>query len=280
MCLGSPEAECPDHPYVQLLKAWQDFHKPPETMSIELVCRILASVVQSEDPDAKAAAYTSLAHGVTAESDADSLRHRLLGEEYRGAVEDLRRRMEGLFSSQPCVAQFLTPGGFDGLLALVARNQQGVASNAFATYAHRLEARAAGTQDEAQTEQLLDVLYGEVENHVGCQFMDCEGTGLYAGQAMLNHSCRPNAEIAFPFNNSTLAVNATRSIEEGEQIFISYLDPCTLGRGRHSRNKVLRENYLFACGCDKCVEQRDDESVTSEEDMEDEEEEEEEIGDE
>ena len=134
-----------------------------------------------------------------------------------------------------------------------------------------------GTADDAQTGQLLDVLYGEVEAHVGMDFMDAEGTGLYSGQAMLNHSCRPNAEIAFPFNNAMLAVNATSAIEPGEQIFISYLDPCVLERSRHSRNRVLKENYLFSCGCEKCFEQKDDESVTSEEDMEDEEEEEEDI---
>ena len=278
MCLGCHPSECPEHPYLQLIRAWQDIHKPPETMSIELLGRVLASVILADDPDAKAAVYTTLMHAtVTDDGEDDPLRHRLLGEQYRGAVEDLRRRFEGLFGSQPCVARFLTPDGFDGLLALAARNQQGVASNAFATYAKKLESHVEGTADEAQTGQLLDVLYGEVEAHVGMDFMDAEGTGLYSGQAMLNHSCRPNAEIAFPFNNATLAVNATSAIEPGEQIFISYLDPCVLERSRHSRNRVLKENYLFSCGCEKCFEQKDDESVTSEEDMEDEEEEEEDI---
>ena len=62
-----------------------------------------------------------------------------------------------------------------------------------------------------------------MEDNVG-QFLDNEGSGLYFIQSHINHSCVPNAIVEFPFNNHELVVNATKSIEPGEQIFISYLD--------------------------------------------------------
>ncbi|GAA6093619.1 histone-lysine N-trimethyltransferase SMYD5 isoform X1 [Tachysurus ichikawai] len=49
------------------------------------------------------------------------------------------------------------------------------------------------------------------------------------------------------------------------EICISYLDCCQRDRSRHSRHKILRENYLFVCSCQKCVAQMDDTDVTSEE---------------
>lgn len=58
--------------------------------------------------------------------------------------------------------------------------------------------------------------------------------------------------------------------ETGEEICISYLDDCLLSRSRHSRQKELRENYLFSCTCEKCEEQKNDLDVTSEEEEEEE----------
>lgn len=55
----------------------------------------------------------------------------------------------------------------------------------------------------------------------------------------------------------------------GEEICISYLDDCLLSRSRHSRQKELRDNYLFNCTCQKCEEQKNDPDVTSEEEDDD-----------
>lgn len=78
----------------------------------------------------------------------------------------------------------------------------------------------------------------------------------------------PNAEAAFQHNNSRLSLLALRDIEPGEEIFISYLDECDSGRSRHSRQKILAENYVFVCKCLKCEEQAQDVDVTSEEEEE------------
>lgn len=66
----------------------------------------------------------------------------------------------------------------------------------------------------------------------------------------------------------------------GEEICISYLDDCLLSRSRHSRQKELRDNYLFNCTCQKCEEQKGDPDVTSDEEDEGEEDDESESMDE
>ena len=66
-------------------------------------------------------------------------------------------------------------------------------------------------------------------------------------QSTINHSCAPNAEVAYPFNSHRCVVNTLRAVEPGEQILICYLSPGDMERSRHSRRKILRENYMFDC---------------------------------
>ncbi|GIY82000.1 SET and MYND domain-containing protein 5 [Caerostris extrusa] len=97
-------------------------------------------------------------------------------------------------------------------------------------------------------------------------FLNNEGSGLYPLQSACNHSCVPNAEATFPYNNFTLVMEAIKEILPGEEIIVCYLDECNRNRSRHSRMKLLRENYLFSCTCPKCESQMCDEDVTSEND--------------
>lgn len=85
-------------------------------------------------------------------------------------------------------------------------------------------------------------------------------------QSKINHDCNPNAEPTFPWSNHVLAIKAIRDIDIGEEITISYLDECFLERSRHSRQKELKENYLFVCHCAKCVEQANDPDITTDDD--------------
>ena len=77
--------------------------------------------------------------------------------------------------------------------------------------------------ESAQLDSLIDAIYTAIENHAGLQFINNEGAGLYALHSKANHSCTPNAEVAFPFNNCELVLNTTRSIEPGEEIVIRYI---------------------------------------------------------
>ena len=121
-------------------------------------------------------------------------------------------------------------------------------------------------EDKTKLENLLDAVYAAIDQHAG-PFLNNEGSGLYAKQSTINHSCEPNSVVEFPFNNHELVVNATRNISAGEEISISYLDECECLRSRHSRNKELSENYLFNCDCMKCASQMYDPDVTSDEEM-------------
>ena len=55
-------------------------------------------------------------------------------------------------------------------------------------------------EERAAHDDLVEKVYSAVEAHVGCCFMDNEGSGLYFLQSHLNHSCQPNAVVEFPFN--------------------------------------------------------------------------------
>jgi len=66
--------------------------------------------------------------------------------------------------------------------------------------------------------------------------------------SLANHSCTPNATIMF--DGRTISLRALDAIEEGEQIFISYVDPT---QSREGRRQELKDRYFFECGCGKCV---------------------------
>lgn len=137
-------------------------------------------------------------------------------------------------------------------------------------------------EERKKVDQLIDDMYDKLDEGkcydassngailnfdyflVAGQFLNSEGSGLFCTQSKLNHSCRPNAEVRFPYSNYIVAVTATREIQPGEEICISYLDDCFLERSRHTRQKYLAENYLFICKCIKCEEQVNDPDLTSE----------------
>ena len=70
--------------------------------------------------------------------------------------------------------------------------------------------------------------------------MNSEGSGLYELQSMINHSCKPNAEIQFKDNSHELTIVALEEIQPNQEVCISYIDDCELSRSRHSRQKSLR----------------------------------------
>ena len=156
-------------------------------------------------------------------------------------------------------------------MALIGRNSQGIGTSAFAVWVKKSEKLPLKAEDKSKLDELIDAVYAAIDQHAG-SFLNNEGSGLYSKQSTINHSCQPNAIVEFNFNNHELVVNTTKRIDAGEEILISYLDECDLERSRHSRNRMLAENYLFRCDCTKCQDQQDDPDVTSDEEMSDEDE--------
>ena len=263
----------PNHPLKVLDEMWRSFHFPPETSSIMLLVRILASVILAQDPEERISQFMSLMHDTVNKK--DQLVHKMLGEQFQEQIEQLRLATMNIFASYPVVQCFLTPDGFANILALIGRNSQGIGSSPFALWVKNAEKKSLKNEEKASLEKLIDVIYEAIDQHAGT-FMNNEGSGLYAKQSTINHSCEPNAVIEFPFNSHELVVNTCRDISAGEEILISYLIDCDLNRSRHSRVKMLAENYLFNCDCMKCASQIGDPDETSEEEMSEEEEESEE----
>ncbi|XP_062475970.1 histone-lysine N-trimethyltransferase SMYD5 isoform X2 [Pezoporus occidentalis] len=228
LCLG-PSRDDPTHPLNKLQEAWRNMHYPPETSSIMLMARMVATIKQ-------------------------------------GQLELLRLLFtEALYDEH--LSRWFTPEGFRSLFALVGTNGQGIGTSSLSQWVHACDALDLPMLQREELDAFIDQLYKDIEKESG-EFLNCEGSGLYVLQSCCNHSCIPNAETSFPENNFLLHLTALEDIEAGEEICISYLDCCQRERSRHSRNKILRENYLFTCSCPKCLAQADDADVTSDEEEE------------
>uniref|UniRef100_A0A3B4FL88 Protein-lysine N-trimethyltransferase SMYD5 n=1 Tax=Pundamilia nyererei TaxID=303518 RepID=A0A3B4FL88_9CICH len=230
LCLG-PSEEDPDHPINKLKDAWRSMHYPPETSSIMLMAKMVAMVKQGQ---------LALLHSLFTE-----------------ALYDDR------------LGRWFVPEGFRSLFALVGTNGQGIGTSSLSQWVHACDALELPAQQREHLDSFIDQLYKDIEKETG-DFLNCEGSGLFLLQSSCNHSCIPNAEVSFPDNNFLLHLSALCDINQGEEICISYLDCCQRDRSRHSRHKILRENYLFVCSCPKCVSQMDELDVTSEEEEEEE----------
>uniref|UniRef100_A0A3Q1AXZ7 Protein-lysine N-trimethyltransferase SMYD5 n=1 Tax=Amphiprion ocellaris TaxID=80972 RepID=A0A3Q1AXZ7_AMPOC len=255
LCLG-PSQEDPEHPINKLKDAWRSMHYPPETSSIMLMARMVALVKQAKD---KAHWQKLFSHFCSrAANEEEEIAHKLLGEQFR-------------VSYLHVVPAWFVPEGFRSLFALVGTNGQGIGTSSLSQWVHACDALELPAQQREHLDSFIDQLYKDIEKETG-DFLNCEGSGLFMLQSSCNHSCIPNAEASFPDNNFLLHLSALNDINPGEEICISYLDCCQRDRSRHSRHKILRENYLFVCSCPKCVSQMDELDVTSEEEEEEEDE--------
>ena len=73
------------------------------------------------------------------------------------------------------------------------------------------------------------------------------GYGLYSDSCFINHSCEPNAVVAY--NGAALALMPIRDIRPEEEILISYIE---LAQLTSDRQNELSERYNFTCSCKRC----------------------------
>lgn len=76
------------------------------------------------------------------------------------------------------------------------------------------------------------------------------GAGLYILSSFYNHSCVPNTRSSYPENN-TWHVYASKPIDAGQEIFISYVDHMK-GKTVETRRQHLYNHYGFWCECPRC----------------------------
>ena len=75
-------------------------------------------------------------------------------------------------------------------------------------------------------------------------------TALYSKVSWCNHSCKPNAEVHFFNESDEASLIATRDIESGEEVFISYIDGNDRWNVKERRASLA--DYGFTCDCIKC----------------------------
>ncbi|XP_037046205.1 SET and MYND domain-containing protein 4 [Bradysia coprophila] len=74
-------------------------------------------------------------------------------------------------------------------------------------------------------------------------------TAIFPKISILNHSCDPN--IRNRFNNTELMIYATRTINDGDEIFNCY-GPNNKLNPRQERQNMLSQQYHFVCDCVPC----------------------------
>ncbi|KAI1883796.1 hypothetical protein AGOR_G00235280 [Albula goreensis] len=264
LCLGLSQ-EDPEHPINKLQDAWRNMHFPPETSSIVLMARMVATVKQARNKGHWLNLFSQFCSRTANEE--EEIAHKLLGEKFQGQLALLRNLFTtALYDDH--LNRWFTPEGFLSLFALVGTNGQGIGTSSLSQWVHGCDALELPRQQREQLDAFIDQLYKDIERETG-DFLNCEGSGLFLLQSSCNHSCVPNAEASFPDNNFLLHLTALSDISPGEEVCISYLDCCQRERSRHSRHKILRENYLFQCSCPRCMAQADEPDLTSEEEDDD-----------
>ncbi|XP_061393636.1 histone-lysine N-trimethyltransferase SMYD5 [Musca vetustissima] len=263
-CMGNFRQD-DSHPINRLNEIWKKMHYPPETGTIMLLVRLMAMYQQSSNkPEFLESLQSFQALIVNKEQ---QIYHKMLGENFEQQMEQLYAAFCVAFQGDD-FQMFTTPEAFKTLMGLVGTNSQGVATSVLAEWVKKVSDLPMPEEDKAKLDEYIDDLYNKVSEFAG-EFLNNEGSGLYLLQSKINHSCVPNAQSTFPYSNDIVVMKATRDIQPGEEICISYLDECQLERSRHSRQKILKENYIFVCNCPKCQLQSNDPDETSEDEDED-----------
>ena len=81
------------------------------------------------------------------------------------------------------------------------------------------------------------------------------GYALYLGPSILDHSCKPTAEVKFIGSRIEVTCKAVRSTTNLREITISYIDK---NLGREERRSILRKHFHFDCLCQRCLNEEAD----------------------
>ncbi|KAJ6635211.1 Histone-lysine N-trimethyltransferase SMYD5 [Pseudolycoriella hygida] len=251
-----------------MITTYRNIHYPPETTTIELIAKLLGMYTQATDQNQFMNYLRDFQSKVINED--LMICHKMLGPNFENQLSQLYPLYCKAFGENGDVSEFMTPQAFKTFFAIIGTNGQGIGTSPFAEWVKNVSELKLSNDERVAVESLIDDLYQKMDEKTGLAFLNNEGSALYVTQSKINHSCVPNAVITFPSSDHTLSLLALDDIKCGDEITISYLDDCSVGRSRHSRQKDLMENYLFVCRCPKCEEQINDPDVTSDEEEEEE----------
>ncbi|KAI5626812.1 SET and MYND domain-containing protein 5 [Silurus asotus] len=264
LCLG-PSHQDHDHPINKLQDAWRSAHYPPETSSIMLMAKMVAVVKQAQDKRRWQRLFSHFCS--RAANEQEEIAHKLLGEKFQGQLALLRNLFTtALYDDH--LSQWFTPDGFRSLFALIGTNGQGIGTSSLSQWVHACDALELPHQQREQLDAFIDQLYKDIDKETG-DFLNCEGSGLFLLQssymAISDELHYLEVYLTDEFAKGRKVADLYELVQyAGNIIPRLYLDCCQRDRSRHSRHKILRENYLFVCSCQKCMAQIDDADVTSE----------------
>jgi hypothetical protein len=66
----------------------------------------------------------------------------------------------------------------------------------------------------------------------------------------MNHNCEPNVTSMSSTNDHRVSIVAIKEIKKGDELCLSYIDESL---NVHQRRRLLYDNYLFTCNCQKCL---------------------------
>ncbi|XP_069350358.1 histone-lysine N-trimethyltransferase SMYD5 isoform X2 [Eulemur rufifrons] len=159
LCPG-PSQDDPLHPLNKLQEAWRSVHYPPETASIMLMARMVATVKQAKDKDRWIRLFSQFCNKTANEE--EEIVHKLLGDKFKGQLDLLRRLFtEALY--EEALSQWFTPDGFRSLFALVGTNGQGIGTSSLSQWVHACDALELKPQDREQLDAFIDQLYKDIE---------------------------------------------------------------------------------------------------------------------
>ena len=84
---------------------------------------------------------------------------------------------------------------------------------------------------------------GELEGH-------SLGMAVYLAPSIVDHSCRPNADVEFLGSRLVMRSLVDRREKDVSNVFFSYIDE----QEDQKRREYLKKFFFFDCQCDKCLE--------------------------
>jgi hypothetical protein len=76
--------------------------------------------------------------------------------------------------------------------------------------------------------------------------------GVFEICSRFNHSCAPNANFVWNEGTQQIEFRAIEDIQEGEEIFVCYLNSEKTNSTHHVRQETLLQRYGFICQCAAC----------------------------
>eukprot|EP01121_Diplochlamys_sp_Union-15-3_P010339 TRINITY_DN2893_c0_g1_i1.p1 TRINITY_DN2893_c0_g1~~TRINITY_DN2893_c0_g1_i1.p1 ORF type:complete len:394 (-),score=42.95 TRINITY_DN2893_c0_g1_i1:4-1185(-) len=252
----------PEHPVLKLQESWMSMHHPPEALSIMLVARIYASIIQAMDNDLtkeESIKPFTIFHTIQPNNKSSIDMFKFLKGDFEQNLEKLHQLIvKAIYDKR--VDDWFSFEGFKKVVGIVAFNGLGIGTSSLDEYYQNLLELDSPNKNSA-LEKINSIFALAQEKSSD---LVCDGSGLFEVLSTCNHNCVPNVCVAYPFNDYTACLMAKRNIKPGEELCLCYLDRKDVEENFLTRKELLKGFYGFECDCEKCLKQCDCEKCLDE----------------